>query len=297
MEQFINNHLSHDVFVHDIAQSVAKQFIWEEIQHCHEQFLTDIFTTYIQFPMRGVRKFDIGEPKNPIYRTQMFVNPNNKTIVKVFNYPHNTLADFAIIREISYQIRAHEIAVNPNNLQSRSWYVPKIFHFGKLVTGITSPTASVFHSSFQFDTFAFIQMEYIQFSPLKSYIMTTPLLSPQMYDKLAKCINMANDELIKHSLYHNDLHLENILIDPNWTTTNTLKIIIIDYGSAGTIYSSFSDWKYTGEKLAQINPSYTPTTTHLIERQTQCGGISNKKDYNLLTKIFTYLCCCCYNRQ
>ena len=142
-------------------------------------------------------------------------------IIKLYNYnsSQNKTIDFRIVNEIACQEYSFKKSTECN------FNVPRIFEYRKIYINVDENNKN---NTFIYDTIFYIIMEYVDLPTLNNFF----------YDNKDKniCKNIVNklNNIIKcmerNNIYHNDLHLNNILI--NYINIDDYSIYIIDYGES-----------------------------------------------------------------
>jgi tRNA A-37 threonylcarbamoyl transferase component Bud32 len=142
-------------------------------------------------------------------------------IIKLYNYneSNDKTIDAFIVNEISMQQYSFQKS------EKCGFNVPIIYEYKKLPINVIENNKN---NSFKHNTIFYIIMEYIDLPTLNNFFINNRRkdVCNKIVAKLNKIILCME---IMH-IYHNDLNLENILID--YTDLNNFNIYIIDYGES-----------------------------------------------------------------
>jgi len=201
---------------------------------------SSIINTFASNGSHGIRNFDINEPNNPKYRSYVYMSDNY--VAKVYNYDCGELSEYMLVKEIAYQIYASELTSICN------FKTPLVQNYGKLLKRDVRDQALV--QGYPFDCIMFIVMDKMLYRNLQDAVKDIDLNNKQTCDNISSKINTLTRCLEDNHLYHNDLNVENILLD--YKPNGDIQLGLIDYGNANGDATSFTDWEYTCDKLKGI---------------------------------------------
>ena len=202
---------------------------------------SSIINTFVSKGSHGIRNFDINEPNNPKYRSYVYVSDNY--VAKVYNYDCGELSEYMLVKEIAYQIYASELTSICN------FKTPLVQNYGKLLKRDVRDQTLV--QGYPFDCIMFIVMDKMLYRNLQEAVKDIDLNNKQTCDNISSKINTLTRCLEDNHLYHNDLNVENILLD--YKPNGDIQLGLIDYGNANSDATSFTDWEYTCDKLKGIH--------------------------------------------
>jgi hypothetical protein len=223
----------------EIAKNVMNK-LNSSNQSTNKLSFSSIINTFQPKGSHGIRNFDINEPNNPKYRSYVYIS--NNYVAKVYNYDCGELSEYMLIKEIAYQIYASELTSVCN------FTTPLIQNYGKLLKSDVKDQHFV--QGYPFDCIMFIIMDKMLYSNLQDAVKDIDLNNLETCNKISSKINTLTRCLEDNNLHHNDLNVENILLD--YKPNGDIQLGLIDYGNANGEATSFTDWEYTCDKLKGI---------------------------------------------
>ena len=192
-------------------------------------FILDVLQKGKQISARRGRGF-VSSQSSPILG-DLYVYRHNNQIIKIANCDCDQyIAEFDIVREIAMQQYA-------STLQTKcDFKVPLIINYGKVVLDN--------YPGLNYKCLYYFTMENITAKTLREYLATIDF--DNTCTPLVKKINDIYNCLVGKDLYHNDYHIENIMVD---TKDN---INVIDYGLATDKQVSIENPPYDCNKLKKI---------------------------------------------
>lgn len=173
-------------------------------------FILDVLQKGKQISARRGRGF-VSSQSSPILG-DLYVYRHNNQIIKIANCDCDQyIAEFDIVREIAMQQYA-------STLQTKcDFKVPLIKDYGK----VKLPDYG--NLALNYECLYYFTMENITATTLREYLATIDF--DTTCTPLVKKINDIYGCLVRNNLYHNDYHIENIMVDDE-------NINVIDYGLA-----------------------------------------------------------------
>ena len=192
-------------------------------------FILEVLKKGQQISARRGRAFMSSQ--SPVILGDLYVYRHNNQIIKIANCDCDQyIAEFDIVREIAMQQYA-------STLQTKcDFKVPLIINYGKVVLDD--------YLDFNYNCLYYFTMENITAKTLREYLATIDF--DNTCTPLVKKINDIYDCLVGNNLYHNDYHIENIMVDTN------KNINVIDYGLATDKQVLIEDPPYDCSKLKKI---------------------------------------------
>lgn len=192
-------------------------------------FILDVLKKGQQISERRGRAFISSQ--SPVILGDLYVYRHNNQIIKIANCDCDQyIAEFDIVREIAMQQYA-------STLQTKcDFKVPLIINYGKVVLDN--------YPGLNYKCLYYFTMENITAKTLREYLATIDF--DNTCTPLVKKINDIYNCLVGKDLYHNDYHIENIMVD---TKDN---INVIDYGLATDKQVSIENPPYDCNKLKKI---------------------------------------------
>jgi hypothetical protein len=189
---------------------------------------------------RGNRNFDAGMRNNPSYDTYIY-DIDKRQILKIIYCNRIAIASYMIIKELAYQQYAKELS------KTCDVEIPEIIAYGRIMLDENTP--KIMNNNYE--CLWFILMEKMQYETLAKGIEKDKinLDDPETCNGIANKINSIRNCMENNSLYHNDFHQENILVD----TENGNKIGILDFGLADKEDTNFTkNMNYTCDGLKEF---------------------------------------------
>lgn len=142
-------------------------------------------------------------------------------IIKLYNYNsfRNKTIDFRIVNEIACQEYSFKKSTECN------FYVPRIFEYRKIYINVDENNKN---NTFKYDTIFYIIMEYVDLPTLNNFFHDNK--DKSICENIVNKLNNIIQCMEKNSLYHNDLHINNILI--NYVNIDEYELYVIDYGES-----------------------------------------------------------------
>lgn len=192
-------------------------------------FILDVLKKGQQISARRGRAFMSSQ--SPVIFGDLYVYRHNNQIIKIANCDCDQyIAEFDIVREIAMQKYA-------STLQTKcDFKVPLIINYGKVVLDN--------YLGLNYECLYYFTMENITAKTLRNYLATIDF--DTTCTPLVKKINDIYNCLVGNNLYHNDYHIENIMVD---TKDN---INVIDYGLATDKPVLIEDFSYDCSRLKKI---------------------------------------------
>ena len=197
------------------------------------------------FISRRHRNFDAGMRYNPTYDTYIY-NIGNTQILKIIYCNRIAIASYMIIKELAYQQYAKELS------KTCDVEIPEIIAYGRIMLDENTP--KIINNNYE--CLWFILMERMNYKTLAEGIEKDKinLDDPETCNGISNKINAIRGCMENNSLYHNDFHQENILVD----TENGNKIGILDFGLADKENNDFTkNMNYTCDGLKDIKRNST----------------------------------------
>ena len=225
--------------INEISKNIWNKLLKKDDNYYRNMYDYILFNGYTDLKYTHRRQFDLNKRKNPLYISHIYANDNY--VMKIFDYQCGTEQDFIIIKEMAFQMYASTL------MKICNFKTPIIQKYGKFSVNIDE--SKTFGPNLEYDCVFYILMDKLKYITLHEKLQKLDIDSDNC-EILSSKLNNLNKCLIDNGIYHNDYHIQNIMVSNNKSNDiSKLDLGILDYGKSSNIQTEINEIEHNCDNL------------------------------------------------